>query len=76
MSHLPMYYLGFIVLVAGLAWGAFTLGVPPTWIAIGCVITAGLAMMSAFSYRATTLVSGGRSVTVMPSSTVTERTII
>ncbi len=68
MSNSPIYFLGFIVLIAGIAWGAFTLGVPSTWIAIGCVILAGIAIMSSVNYRSTT--------TVIPTSTVRERTVI
>ena len=67
MTNTPMYFLGFIILVAGLAWGAFTIGVPVTWIAIGCVILTGIAMMSAVNYRTTTVVPGG---------TVTRETIV
>lgn len=68
MSNTPMYFLGFIVLIAGIAWGAFTLGVPSTWIAIGCVIMAGIAIMSAVNHRNTTM--------VVPGGTVHERTVI
>lgn len=69
MSNTPIYFLGFIVLIAGIAWGAFTLGVPSTWIAIGCVVLTGIAIMSAVSYRSTT--------TIVPGATVQrERTVI
>lgn len=69
MSNTPIYFLGFIILIAGVAWGAFTIGVPPTWIAIGCVILTGIAIMSAVNYRTTT--------TIVPGTTVhRERTII
>jgi hypothetical protein len=69
MSNTPIYFLGFIILVAGLAWGAFTLGVPSTWIAIGCVILTGIGIMSAVNYRTTTM--------VVPGGTVhRERTVI
>ena len=54
MSGTPIYFLGFIIFIAGIAWGAFTIGVPPTWIAIACTILAGIALMSTMSHRATT----------------------
>lgn len=56
MSGTPIYFLGFIIFIAGIAWGAFTLGVPTTWIAIGCVILAGLAIMSTVTHRRETTV--------------------
>lgn len=62
MSNTPIYFLGLIILVAGLAWGAFTLGVPSTWIAISCVILAGIGIMSAVNYRTTTRVVPGATV--------------
>jgi hypothetical protein len=69
MSNTPIYFLGFIILLAGIAWGAFTMGVPSTWIAIGCVILTGIGIMSAVNYRSTT--------TVVPGGTVRrDRTII
>ena len=72
MSNTPIYFLGFIVLIAGLAWGAFTLGVPSTWIAIGCVILTGIGIMSAVNYR-----GGGAVVTTStPGGVVRERTVI
>lgn len=68
MSNTPIYFMGFIILIAGLAWGAFTLGVPSTWIAIGCVILTGIGIMSAVGYRTTTVVPG--------ASVHRERTVI
>ena len=62
MSNTPIYFLGLIILVAGLAWGAFTLGVPSTGIAISCVILAGIGIMSAVNYRTTTRVVPGATV--------------
>jgi hypothetical protein len=62
MSNTPIYFLGFFILIAGVAWGAFTLGVPSTWIAIGCVILTGIGIMSAVNYRSTTRVVPGATV--------------
>lgn len=40
-----IYVLGFIVLIAGLAWAASLLGVPTIWITIGAVVVSGLAII-------------------------------
>lgn len=40
-----LYVIGFIVLIAGLAWAATQLGVPSIWITIGVVIVAGIAII-------------------------------
>lgn len=41
-----VYFIGFIVLIAGLAWGALQLGVSSLWVTIGVVVVAGLAIIS------------------------------
>lgn len=47
-----LYIIGFIVVIAGLAWAATLLGVPEIWIIIGVVIVSGVAIMSvARSFR-------------------------
>jgi len=43
---LLFYVIGFIVLIAGLAWAATLLGVPSTWILVGVVVLAGIAILS------------------------------
>ncbi len=40
-----VYVVGFIVLLAGLAWAATILGVPSIWITIGVVVVAGIALI-------------------------------
>jgi len=45
MSFL-FYVVGFIVLIAGLAWGANHMGVAPVWIGIGSVILIGLGILT------------------------------
>lgn len=40
-----VYVIGFIVLLAGLAWAATILGVPSIWITIGVVVVAGVALI-------------------------------
>lgn len=49
-----LYVIGFIVLIAGLAWAATQLGVPSIWITIGVVVVAGIAIIGiAGNLRAT-----------------------
>lgn len=47
MSSFSLYMIGFFVFVGGLAYGAFLLGAPPTYIAVGAVILVGIGLMSA-----------------------------
>ena len=42
-----LYLLGFIIVIAGLAWGAMVAGVPQTWILIGAVVLFGIGLLSA-----------------------------
>ena len=41
-----VYVIGFIVVIAGLAWAATVLGVPSIWITIGVIVVAGIAIIS------------------------------
>jgi hypothetical protein len=47
MSAFMLYVFGFIVLLAGLGYGAHLLHVPQTWIIVGALILVGLGVMSA-----------------------------
>lgn len=49
MSAFTIYVLGFIVLLAGLGYGAYLLHVPHTWIAVGALVLIGFGIMSAVS---------------------------
>lgn len=42
-----IYMLGFVILLAGVAWGLITAGVPQMWVIIACVILLGLGIMTA-----------------------------
>jgi hypothetical protein len=42
-----LYLFGFIIVIAGLAWGAIVAGVPQTYILIGVVILFGIGIISA-----------------------------
>lgn len=41
------YLIGFIILIVGVAAGAYLLGAPPVWIAIGIIILIGMGVMGA-----------------------------
>jgi hypothetical protein len=47
MSSFGTYLLGFLILIIGLAIGAYLLNVPPTWILVGVVVLLGLGILSA-----------------------------
>jgi hypothetical protein len=46
-SNFTLYLIGFVIVVAGLAWGAFLAGIPPMWIGVGVVVLLGIAILSA-----------------------------
>lgn len=43
------YFMGFLVLVAGIGAAAYMMGVSMTWIAVGAVVLLGVGMMAAAS---------------------------
>lgn len=47
MTSFQTYLLGFIILVIGLAAGAYMLGAPPEWIGIGAIVLIGIGVLSA-----------------------------
>lgn len=47
MSPFGAYLLGIVLVVVGLAVGAFLLNVPPAWIVGGIVVAAALAVVVA-----------------------------
>jgi hypothetical protein len=42
-----LYMLGFVIFLAGLAWGASVAGVPTLYIGIGALILLGIGIFSA-----------------------------
>ena len=46
MSNYVLYMIGYVVLIAGLAYGAFLLGVPQVWIAVGAIVLLGIGIIS------------------------------
>lgn len=47
MSSFGTFLIGFLLIVAGLAFGAYLLNVPATWIAVGVIVAIGLGIVSA-----------------------------
>lgn len=47
MSAFSTYLVGFIILIVGLAFAAYLLGVPTTWIAVGVIVLAGIGVLMA-----------------------------
>ncbi len=41
-----LYLIGFVLVIAGLAWGAFQMGIAPVWIVIGSIILLGFGILS------------------------------
>ncbi|MEO8201050.1 MAG: hypothetical protein ABI679_11050 [Gemmatimonadota bacterium] len=41
-----LYLLGFILVIAGLAWGAVQVGIAPVWIVIGSIVLLGIGIFS------------------------------
>ncbi|HSE27896.1 MAG TPA: hypothetical protein VLA95_06665 [Gemmatimonadales bacterium] len=41
-----LYVAGFLVLIAGVAWGMVTLGMPTTWVLIASVILLGIGILT------------------------------
>ena len=47
MSSFGTYLIGFLLVIVGLAFGAYLLNVPPTWIAVGVIVLIGIGILSA-----------------------------
>ena len=47
MSSFGTYLIGFIILIVGLAFAAYLLNVPTTWIAVGVIVLIGIGVLSA-----------------------------
>ena len=50
MSAFSLYVFGFIVFLAGIAYGAYLLHVPHTWIGVGALVLIGCGVMSAVAH--------------------------
>ena len=47
MSSFGTYLVGYLLVIIGLAVGAYLLNVPPTWIGVGVVVMIGLGIVMA-----------------------------
>lgn len=47
MSSFAIYIIGFVIIIAALAYGAMTLGVSPVWIMVGAALLFGAGLISA-----------------------------
>jgi hypothetical protein len=46
MSNLALYMIGFILVIAALAWAAHLVGISQTWIAVGALLLLGIGLAS------------------------------
>lgn len=49
MSNFTLYVIGFLIVIAGMAYGAHLLGAPPVWIGVGIVVLLGIAIIKGVS---------------------------
>ncbi len=49
VSSLSIFIVGFIIVIAGLAYGANLAGLPPQWIAVCAVVLAGIGIVMGVS---------------------------
>jgi ABC-type multidrug transport system permease subunit len=49
MSAFALYMIGFLMIIGGLGYGAFRLGVPHVWIIIGTIIVLGIGFTTGAS---------------------------
>jgi hypothetical protein len=49
MSSFGIYQIGFIIFIIGVAFGAYLLGAPPLWIAVGAIILIGIGILTGVS---------------------------
>ncbi len=47
MSSFGTYLIGFLILICGLAFAAYLLNVPSTWIVVGVVVMLGIGVLAA-----------------------------
>jgi hypothetical protein len=47
ISNVAVYFLGVVILIAALGWGAIVAGLAATWIAVGALILLALSIVGA-----------------------------
>jgi hypothetical protein len=68
MSSFATYLIGFLILIVGLAFAAYLLNIPTTWIVVGVIVLLGIGVLSATSrtkMRDPTVGTGQSSTTVV-----------
>jgi len=68
MSSFASYLIGFLILIVGLAFAAYLLNIPTTWIAVGVIVLLGIGVLSATSrtmMRDPSAGTGGTNTTVV-----------
>ena len=63
MSSFASYVIGFLILTVGLAFAAYLLNVPSTWIGVGVIVLLGIGILSATTRTKLRDPSGGATVT-------------
>lgn len=49
MSSFATYLIGFVILIIGLAFGAYLLNIPTMWIGVGVIVLIGIGVLMATS---------------------------
>lgn len=65
MSSFGTYLIGFVILIVGLAFAAYLLNVPSTWIAVGVIVLVGIGILSATNRTKMRDPSSGTTTTVI-----------
>jgi hypothetical protein len=50
MSSFALYLIGMIIVIGGLAYGAFMLHVPTPWLIVGVVVLLGIGIVGAVNH--------------------------
>ena len=49
MNNMAIYLIGFLLIIGGLAYGGYAVGLPPVAIGVGAVVLLGIGIVSAVS---------------------------
>lgn len=73
MNTSVVYLIGFLIVIAGLAYGAVLAGLPAVWVGVGVVVLVGIAiMMTVTKTRAPEVGASGGEVRRTTTTTVRE----
>ncbi|MEN3972830.1 hypothetical protein WJS89_09140 [Sphingomicrobium sp. XHP0235] len=73
MNSSAVYFLGFLILIGGLAYAAIVAGVPSLYVGIGAVILLGIGLMSTVTNTKSREPAAGEGEVKRTTTTVTER---